>query len=107
MVTCSVPSSRRTVPAFDSDTPSRKIRELGRTSTGGHFTAQAPLQSDFDGCAVSLSKRYSVKPAPSWTTGLSAPEAPTLSCTQLPAARLAAVAPVPGDSLLSCAVPAT
>jgi hypothetical protein len=37
------------------------------TSTGGHNRTQAATQLDFDGDAVSLSKRYRGKPSPSMT----------------------------------------
>src|SRR4030081_2236628 len=109
MVTCTVPSSRLTVPTCELATPWRKIREPGETSTGGHVTAQAPLQLDFDGRAVSLSNRYSVNPAPLTTTGLRSPAEAAVSCAHFIAAGSLLgpwkKSPVLGGALLASAVP--
>src|SRR4051812_30375010 len=99
MVTCSEPSSRLTTPTSAFLTPATKIRPPGATVTGGHVTAQSPLQLDFDGFAVSLSKRYKVRSAPLTTTGFNAPALLALSCTHFWAMSLAAVFGVPSEPL--------
>src|SRR4030081_184577 len=86
MVTWRVPSARITMPISEVDTPWTKIREPGWTTTGGQVIAQAPLQLDCDGCAVSLSKRYSVNPAPSCTIGFRPLAEPAVNCTHFIAA---------------------
>src|SRR4030088_1145431 len=109
MVTCSVPSSRSTMPTCEPETPWRTIREPGETSTGGHVTAQAPLQLDFEGRAVSLSNRYSVNPAPLTTTGLRSPADAAVSATHFIAAGALLgpwkKSPVLAGALLAFAVP--
>src|SRR5690348_17350071 len=71
MVSCSLPSARLTVPTAAASTPSSFTAFASAaeaTTTGGHCVAQEPLQLDFDGFGLSLSKRYSVNPVPSTTT---------------------------------------
>src|SRR5690242_583553 len=88
--------------------PSRKTFEPGVTSTGGHVLAQSPVQVDRDGAAVSLSKRYRVKPAPLRTMGFSPLAEPPDSWTHFIEAGLSGTvtkSPVFGAALFCWAVP--
>src|SRR5947208_15722344 len=76
-------------------TPVKKILLPSATVTGGQVTAQSPAQLDFDGFGTSLSKRYSVSPAPLTTTGFSAPARPALSATHFRATAFGTVLGVP------------
>src|SRR5262249_53613953 len=65
MVSWRVPSARVTVPTWSAEMPF----SVGRPSVnaGGQICAHLPSQLDFGGFGVSLSNRYSTKPAPSVT----------------------------------------
>ncbi len=60
-----LPSARVTVPTSLASMP--LSCGVSVATAGGQVVAQAPLQLDIGGLAVSLSKRYRVKPAPSVT----------------------------------------